>query len=204
MHALVFIMKHAYLMKARPGVTKGLLSVQSNFARYGLLDNQIVFLQGWFDQTIPNSDIETLSLLRLDGDTYPSTMDGLTLCYDKLSDGGFCIVDGEQSRFYSSFSLSLSSLFSLFSLSLSLFSLFVFSFICMLTLFSSFFFFFFFFFFLFSTNNNSSLFVTDYFSLDGCRRAVDEYRTKHQINDEMIRIDGLSSYWRKGSGPSTN
>ena len=33
MNALVFIMKHAYLMKARPGVTKGLKSVQSNFAR---------------------------------------------------------------------------------------------------------------------------------------------------------------------------
>jgi hypothetical protein len=54
-----------------------------------------VFLQGWFDKTIPNSDVAKLSILRLDGDTYPSTMDGLTLCYDKLSEGGFCIVDGK-------------------------------------------------------------------------------------------------------------
>ena len=43
--------------------------------------------------------------------------------------------------------------------------------------------------------------LTDYFSLDGCRRAVDEYRAAHNIDDEMIRIDGLSSYWRRGSGP---
>jgi hypothetical protein len=45
MNALVFIMKNAYLMKTRPGVMKGLQSVQSNFARYGLLDDQIQFLQ---------------------------------------------------------------------------------------------------------------------------------------------------------------
>ena len=130
MHALVFIMKHAYLMKPRPGVMKGLTSVQSNVARYGLLDDQIQFLQGWFDQTIPQAPIQALSILRLDGDTYPSTMDGLKLCYEKLSVGGYCIVD-------------------------------------------------------------------DYFSLDGCKRAVDEYRTLHGIEEEMVRIDGLSCFWKK-------
>ena len=32
-------------------------------------------------------------MLRLDGDFYKSTMDGLQILYPKLSPGGFCIVD---------------------------------------------------------------------------------------------------------------
>ena len=31
--------------------------------------------------------------MRLDGDMYESTMDALTNLYDKLSVGGFCIID---------------------------------------------------------------------------------------------------------------
>ena len=68
-------------------------------------------------------------MLRLDGDTYPSTMDGLELCFPKLSVGGFVIVD-------------------------------------------------------------------DYYSLASCKRAVDDYRERHGIDEEIVRIDGLSVYWR--------
>jgi hypothetical protein len=35
----------------------------------------------------------TWSVIRLDGDMYESTMDGLTNLYDGLSPGGFLIVD---------------------------------------------------------------------------------------------------------------
>jgi len=66
--------------------------VQSNFARYGLLDGQVKFLKGWFRDTLPGAPIRKLSILRLDGDLYESTMDALTL-YPKLSSGGFVIVD---------------------------------------------------------------------------------------------------------------
>ncbi len=67
--------------------------VQSNFRAYDLLDDQVVFLKGWFKDTLPTAPIEKLAILRLDGDMYESTMDGLNNLYDKLSPGGFCIVD---------------------------------------------------------------------------------------------------------------
>lgn len=67
--------------------------VKSNFRKYGLLDEQVVFLQGWFKDTLPAAPIEQLAVLRLDGDMYESTIQALTALYDKLSPGGFVIVD---------------------------------------------------------------------------------------------------------------
>jgi hypothetical protein len=67
--------------------------VQANFKAYGLLDDQVKFLKGWFKDTLPAAPIETLAILRLDGDYYESTMDALTNLYSKLSVGGYCIVD---------------------------------------------------------------------------------------------------------------
>ncbi len=67
--------------------------VQSNFARYGLLDSQVEFLSGWFRDTLPEAPIERLALVRLDGDMYESTMDALVNLYPKLSIGGYLIVD---------------------------------------------------------------------------------------------------------------
>lgn len=67
--------------------------VENNFRRYGLLDDQVVFLKGWFKDTLPAAPIENLAVLRLDGDMYGSTMDALTNLYPKVSKGGFCIID---------------------------------------------------------------------------------------------------------------
>lgn len=67
--------------------------VRENFRRFGLLDDQVVFLEGWFAETLPVAPIERLSVLRLDGDLYESTMDTLEHLYGKLSPGGFAIVD---------------------------------------------------------------------------------------------------------------
>lgn len=67
--------------------------VESNFKKYGLLDDQVVFLKGWFKNTLPNAPMEKLAILRLDGDMYSSTIDALTNLYPKLSKGGFCIID---------------------------------------------------------------------------------------------------------------
>lgn len=103
--------------------------VERNFEKYGLLDKQVVFLKGWFKDTLPNAAIEKLSILRLDGDMYGSTMDALINLYPKLSVGGFCIVD-------------------------------------------------------------------DY-AIEGCRKAVDDYRSEQQIDAEMIEIDWTGIYWRK-------
>lgn len=67
--------------------------VQANFAKYGLLDDQVRFLKGWFKDTLPAAPIERIALLRLDGDLYESTMDVLNNLYWKVSPGGFVIVD---------------------------------------------------------------------------------------------------------------
>lgn len=71
----------------------GLEAVQANFARYGLLDGQVRFLKGWFKDTLPSAPIERLAVLRVDGDMYGSTMEVLEALYDKLSVGGYCIID---------------------------------------------------------------------------------------------------------------
>jgi len=68
-------------------------TVRQNFTRYGLLDDQVVFLKGFFADTLPVAPIEQLAVLRLDGDMYSSTMDALENLYHKLSPGGFCIID---------------------------------------------------------------------------------------------------------------
>lgn len=67
--------------------------VRGHFARYGLLDDQVRFLPGWFRDTLPDAPIERLAVLRLDGDLYESTLQALESLYDKLSPGGFVIVD---------------------------------------------------------------------------------------------------------------
>lgn len=67
--------------------------VKDNFKKYGLLDDQVKFLKGWFSETLPTAPIEKISILRLDGDMYESTMDALVNLYSKLSVGGYCIID---------------------------------------------------------------------------------------------------------------
>lgn len=67
--------------------------VRANFARFGLLDDRVVFLPGWFKDTLPDAPVDRLAVLRLDGDMYESTMEGLESLYDKVSPGGFVIVD---------------------------------------------------------------------------------------------------------------
>jgi O-methyltransferase len=67
--------------------------VKKNFIKYDLLDDRVKFLKGWFSQTLPTAPIDKLSILRLDGDMYESTMDALENLYHKLSPGGFIIID---------------------------------------------------------------------------------------------------------------
>ncbi len=102
---------------------------EAAFQAYGLLDDQVVFLEGFFEDTIPTAPVEQLAVLRLDGDMYQSTIECMTHLYPKLSPGGFCIVD-------------------------------------------------------------------DY-GLEGCAKAVDDYRAEHGIETPMERIDWTGVFWRK-------
>ena len=113
-----------------PELASSLQTVKDNFARYGLLDDQVVFLQGWFRDTLPGCGVEQLSVLRLDGDMYESTIVALDALYPRLAPGGFLIVD-------------------------------------------------------------------DYGAVPACRQAVHDYRAKHGIAEEIVRIDWAGVYWRK-------
>ena len=112
-----------------PQLAVSLDEVRSNFARYGLLDDQVRFLQGWFADTLPTAPIDQLAVLRLDGDMYGSTLDAIEPLYPKVSPGGFVIVD-------------------------------------------------------------------DY-ALEGCRQAVDDYRARNGVDEELVKIDHTGVFWRK-------
>ena len=67
--------------------------VKANFARYGLLDENVRFLKGFFSDTLPNAPIGSLAVLRVDADLYESTMDVLKALYPRLSAGGYAVFD---------------------------------------------------------------------------------------------------------------
>jgi O-methyltransferase len=67
--------------------------VKDNFSRYGLLDDQVVFVKGFFSDTLPSLQAGPFALIRLDGDLYESTYVALEALYPKLSPGGFVIID---------------------------------------------------------------------------------------------------------------
>jgi O-methyltransferase len=112
------------------GDTTSRAHVESRFARYGLLDEQVVILEGFFADTLPNAPIDKLAVLRLDGDTYESTRDAIQLLYPRLSPGGYCIVD-------------------------------------------------------------------DYHAFDDCKRAIEEYRQQHGVQELIQEIDNMGVFWQK-------
>ena len=67
--------------------------MQENFRRHDLLDDQVTFLKGWFRDILPALKHSTWSVVRLDGDMYESTWDGLINLYPNLSPGGYIIID---------------------------------------------------------------------------------------------------------------
>ncbi|HXW23544.1 MAG TPA: TylF/MycF/NovP-related O-methyltransferase [Xanthobacteraceae bacterium] len=68
-------------------------TVKANFHRYGLLDDQVVFVEGHFCDTLPTLDADAFALIRLDGDLYESTYLALDHLHPKVSPGGFVIID---------------------------------------------------------------------------------------------------------------
>jgi 2-polyprenyl-3-methyl-5-hydroxy-6-metoxy-1,4-benzoquinol methylase len=105
--------------------------VRANFESYGLLDEQVKFLKGWFKDSLRRAPVRQLALLRLDADMYESTIQILEAMYWRVSPGGFVIVD-------------------------------------------------------------------DYI-LAGCREAVHDFRDQHNIQSQLMKVDGTATYWRKPS-----
>ena len=69
--------------------------VASNFQKFGLLAPNVIFAKGFFNASMPilRSQIQNISILRLDGDISQSTVDVLYHLYDRVSVGGYVIVD---------------------------------------------------------------------------------------------------------------
>ena len=119
------------ILRLTQSFSVSLEAVQEHFRLYGLLDEQVRFLPGWFNETIPTAPIKQLALLRLDADYYESTVPLLEHLYPKLSAGGYAIIDD----------YGIASM--------------------------------------------------------GARRAVDEYRAKHQIVEPMQVVNAQCVYWQK-------
>lgn len=71
----------------------GIEDVRAQFRRYGLLDDGVRFLEGWFKDTLPTLGDRAFAVVRLDGDMYGSTIEALSELYPRLRPGGFLIVD---------------------------------------------------------------------------------------------------------------
>ncbi len=65
--------------------------VKNNFKKFDMTEG-VEFIEGWFKDSLKGWD-KPLSILRLDGDMYSSTMDALDNCYFSVSKGGYVIVD---------------------------------------------------------------------------------------------------------------
>jgi hypothetical protein len=67
--------------------------VKANFERFDLLDERTRFVEGWFRDTIPEAKVDSIAVLRLDGDLYESTWLVLDHLYPRVSPDGFVIID---------------------------------------------------------------------------------------------------------------
>ena len=83
----------------QPLLAVGVQSVLANFERYGVPHERVQPVVGYFVDSMPKlreeliARGERLSILRLDGDMYDSTVDVLYNLYDLLLPGGYLVVD---------------------------------------------------------------------------------------------------------------
>jgi hypothetical protein len=75
-----------------PFCSVSLEEVKANFKAFGISTENVTFVKGYFQDTltyIPGP----IAVLRCDGDTETSTKCILSSLYDKVSSGGFIIID---------------------------------------------------------------------------------------------------------------
>lgn len=68
-------------------------TVEANFKKYNLLQVNVHFIKGWFNESLINSPIKQISVLRIDADWYDSTKCVLDTLGPKVSSGGYIIID---------------------------------------------------------------------------------------------------------------
>ena len=80
-------------------LSMGEAHVADNFHLYGVPTNGVHFVKGFFVDSLPGlreqliARNESLSVLRMDGDMYDSTIDILYNLYDLVSVGGYIVID---------------------------------------------------------------------------------------------------------------
>jgi len=87
-----YIEDHGDVHSQMPFLSVSKEQVMENFKFFELLDDNVIFLEGWFKDTLKKLK-NKFSLIRLDGDMYESTMDAIKYLYPLLNKGGFVIVD---------------------------------------------------------------------------------------------------------------
>lgn len=78
---------------AEPWLAATVQSVRDNFRMYDLLSDHVRFVEGLFAESLPHAPIERIAILRLDVGLYDATTDVLEHLYDKVSPGGFLVID---------------------------------------------------------------------------------------------------------------
>lgn len=76
-----------------PYLGADLNTVRDGFHRFGLLDDRVRFLQGSYADTLPTAPIEEIALLHIGDEEAGSDPAVLACLYDKLSAGGFVVID---------------------------------------------------------------------------------------------------------------
>jgi O-methyltransferase len=67
--------------------------VKENLNSLNIDYSNIIFIKGWFRDTMINFPSDKIALLRLDGDSYSATLEVLDELYCKVVKGGFVIID---------------------------------------------------------------------------------------------------------------
>ncbi|KAG2500294.1 hypothetical protein HYH03_001872 [Edaphochlamys debaryana] len=70
----------------------GQKDVEAHFAAANVTE-LVTLTAGWFNETLPGATVEHIAFLRLDGDLFVSTWDGLVNLYPKVVPGGLVYVD---------------------------------------------------------------------------------------------------------------
>jgi cephalosporin hydroxylase len=69
-------------------------TVREGFARFGLLDDRVVFLQGPPSRTLAEAPIDEIAVLRVESQEPDEVAAVLGALYDRVTPGGFVVVDG--------------------------------------------------------------------------------------------------------------
>ena len=71
----------------------GQAQARSTLRRHGLLDERVVFVPGYFNESLRHVDASSYALIHIDADAYDSVLDALDALYPKLALGGHVVID---------------------------------------------------------------------------------------------------------------